>query len=510
MRPRRLARATLAGAALLLLVPAVALAHPLGNFTINHYAALRIGPSAVDLDVVIDQAEIPTFQERQRIDTNRDGTVDAAETEAERQTACGALARQLSLTVDGGAIPLEVTDAGLSFPAGAGGLSTMRLVCEYRAALPAPMSAATTVVFTDDSHAERVGWREIVAVGDRVQLGDVPSPAASRSARLTSYPADLLATPPDQATLTISAVPGGPPAAPFVAPDASSLEAGGATAAPATAGLTAAVPGGVGDELGKLLGARDLTPPIVALSLLLAAGLGALHAVSPGHGKTVMAAYLVGSRGTARHAIGLGLAVTVSHTLGIVVLAALTLFASDLVPPERLYPILGLASGITVVAIGGWLLLARWRALRAERAHRSAHAHAHGHDHDHDHADGGHSHGGRHHTHEPSGELRWRNLIALGLAGGLVPSASALILLLGAIALGRPLYGLVLAIAFGVGMALVLSGIGYLLVVAGGRLERWSLVDRLRPAAAVVPWATAVLVLGSGIFLTSQALHTTF
>ena len=508
MRPPRLARATLAGTALLLLVPAVALAHPLGNFTINHYAALRIGTTEVDLDVVIDQAEIPTFQERQRIDTNRDGTIDAAETEAERQTACGALANQLSLTVDGGAIALDVTDAGLSFPAGAGGLSTMRLVCEYRAALPAPMIAATTVVFTDASHAERVGWREIVAVGDRVELGDVPSPGASRSARLTAYPADLLATPPDQATLTISAVPGGPPAAPFAARDASSLEAGGATAAPGTAGLTAAVPGGVGDELGKLLGARDLTPPIVALSLLLAAGLGALHAVSPGHGKTVMAAYLVGSRGTARHAIGLGLAVTVSHTLGIVVLAALTLFASDLVPPERLYPILGLASGITVVAIGGWLLLARWRALRAERAHRSSHAHAHAHDHDH--APEGHSHGGRHHSHEASGELRWRNLIALGLAGGLVPSASALILLLGAIALGRPLYGLVLAIAFGVGMALVLSGIGYLLVVAGGRLERWSLVDRLRPAAAVVPWATAVLVLGSGIFLTSQALHTTF
>ena len=384
----------------------------------------------------------------------------------------------------------------------------MRLVCEYRAALSPSIDGAATVVFTDASHAERVGWREIVAVGDRVELGDVPSPAASRSARLTSYPADLLATPPDQSSLTISAVAGGTPAAPFVAPDAAPLDGG--AAAPATAGLAAAVPGGVGDELGKLLGARDLTPPVVALSLLLAAGLGALHAVSPGHGKTVMAAYLVGSRGSARHAVGLGLAVTVSHTLGIVVLASLTLFASDLVPPERLYPILGLASGVTVVGIGGWLLLARWRALRAERAHRSSLAHEHAHDHDHPHVPGGHSHGGRHHSHEPSGELRWRNLIALGLAGGLVPSASALILLLGAIAIGRPLYGLVLAIAFGVGMAVVLSGIGYLLVVAGGRVERWSLVDRLRPAAAVIPWATAVLVLGSGIFLTSQALHTTF
>ncbi len=516
MKARRVLRGALGAFALLLIVPAVTLAHPLGNFTINHYAALRIGTSRIDLDVVIDQAEIPTFQERQRIDRNRDGVVDAGETETERQAACGTLATQLALTVDGTAVPLEVSAAGLSFPTGAGGLATMRLVCELGAPLPVAMTKPMTIAFTDASHSERVGWREIVAIGDHVLVSDAPPLGASRSARLTSYPTDLLATPPDVRTLTIAATAGGPAAPEFAVPDARPLD--DATAAPVTPAAAAAVPGGVGEGLAGLIGTRDLTPPIVAISLLLAAGLGALHAVSPGHGKTVMAAYLVGTRGSARHAIALGLAVTASHTLGIVVLAALTLFAGDLVPPERLYPILGLASGITVVGIGGWLLLARLRALRAERAHRSAHVHGYDHGTEDHHAApmGEHRHGGMRHSHVTThGDLRgnqlsWRNLVALGLAGGLVPSASALILLLGAVALGRPLYGLVLAIAFGVGMAVVLGGIGYLLVVAGTRIERWSALERLRPVASLVPWATAAVVLGSGIFLTTQALHTTF
>ena len=120
------------------------------------------------------------------------------------------------------------------------------------------------------------------------------------------------------------------------------------------------MPGGItelGGELAGLFQADELTLPIVLLSMLAAAGLGVLHALSPGHGKTVMAAYLVGSRGTARQAIGLGLTVTVSHTLGVLALGALSLSAAAIIPPERLYPILGVVSGAIVVVIGGWLLL---------------------------------------------------------------------------------------------------------------------------------------------------------
>jgi ABC-type nickel/cobalt efflux system permease component RcnA len=198
--------------------------------------------------------------------------------------------------------------------------------------------------------------------------------------------------------------------------------------------------------MAALFQARELTLPVVLLSVLAAMALGAPHALSPGHGKTVMAAYLVGSRGTVRQAVGLGLTVTVSHTIGVLVLGGVSLSAAAVIPPERLYPILGLVSGAIVVAIGAWLVLGRIRAIRAERAadhshlHPHDHEHAHEHDHDHHEEDGWHSHGGLRHTHVPPRDrsLGWRGLFGLGLAGGMVPSVSALILLLGSIAAGRP------------------------------------------------------------------------
>src|SRR5439155_14765581 len=135
-RARRLAAlpaAALAAIGILALMVGPVFAHPLGNFTINHYADIRIEPARVDLDVVIDQAEIPTFTERQRIDTDGDGQVSGSEAEAERQVACDRLAPSLTLTADGRPLALTVQAVGLSFPPGAGGLSTMRLVCEYAA-----------------------------------------------------------------------------------------------------------------------------------------------------------------------------------------------------------------------------------------------------------------------------------------------------------------------------------------------------------------------------------------
>src|SRR3954451_2492917 len=159
------------------LLPALALAHPLGNFTINHFAALHVSARQIDLDVVIDRAEIPTFQERQKLDTDGDGAVNAAEQEQARQSACPVLADDLTLTADGGALALQTAAAGVSFPAGAGGLPTMRLVCEYVAPLPSSVGADARIAYTDNSFAERIGWREIVVNGD----------LAGVSNRLTSY-----------------------------------------------------------------------------------------------------------------------------------------------------------------------------------------------------------------------------------------------------------------------------------------------------------------------------------
>ncbi len=471
-------------------IPLVASAHPLGNFTINHYAGIRVAAHSVALDVVIDMAEIPTFQERQRIDADGDGTVSDAEASRERLAACERLAPELHLQVGGSRLRLRVDAAGLSFPAGAGGLRTMRLVCEYDAPIAGGTRSQQSLHFEDSSYAERIGWREIVVEGDGVKVNGEHA-ASSISHRLTRYPAELLSTPRDDRSIDLQVAAGGDQLAPARIPDAQPM---GQPARRTTPSLAASVPGGV--QLTALLGNGDLSVAAILLSLLLAAGLGALHALSPGHGKTVMAAYLVGSRGTARHAVVLGLIVTAAHTMGVVGLALVTLLASDFLPPERLYPILGLSSGAIVIGIGVYLLAARWRAVSSARRHRLDHAHGgdHGHEHHHEHA-------------LPAGTtLSWGALFSLGLAGGLVPSASALLLLLGAIAIGKPAYGLALAIAFGAGMAVVLSGIGILMVRASRLVERMPRLGGLWRFNPAIPWLTAVVVLGAGIYLTTQAL----
>jgi nickel/cobalt transporter (NicO) family protein len=519
---RRLGRAALLAIAVLVLVPAAAFAHPLGNFTINHFAGIRVGVDRIALDVVIDRAEIPAFQERQRIDTDGDGTVTPAEMEAERQVACQALATQLSLDAGGASLPLSVQDAGLSFPPGAGGLVTMRLVCEYEATLAAPVSDGTDISFADRSFAERIGWREIVLEGDGVKLAGVqaPSDRGGVSQRLTLYPTNLLTQPLDMRSASVIAAPGGGSLPAWTAPDASPLVTGATTAGSGLLPTSplAAVPGGVAPELAGIIDAGGLEPGVLLVSLLLAVGLGAVHALSPGHGKTIMAAYLVGTRGTARHALGLGLTVTVSHTLGVLALAGVTLLAADLLPPDRLYPILGVASGGLVVVIGGSLLWSRLQAVVADRrrgrahdlahAHGAAHAHADEHQHERERAHDHDREHGHSHAPEPGTAISWRSLFALGLSGGLVPSASALILLLGSISAGRIGYGIVLVVAFGLGMAIVLGGVGLALVRASrlvNRLpRRWSF-GRL---AGAVQLATAGLVVILGLVLTSQALTT--
>ena len=503
---RRLPLAALAALAAAGLLAAPASAHPLGNFTINHYAEIRVGERLVQLDVVIDMAEIPAFTEQQRLDANHDGTVSSDELATARQPSCLALAPSLALTVDGRPMAMQLRAAGLQLLPGAGGLKTLRTVCELDAVLESPVEGAVTLTFEDRSYPDRIGWREIVVSGDGTTVAAPGTESTSRSARLTHYPTDLLAQPLDERSATISTRPGGPVLPPLVPPDAQAL---GASTNP-VAGVAGAVPGGVGNELASLIGTEDLSFIAIVISMLIAAGLGAIHAISPGHGKTVMAAYLVGTQGTARHAVVLGLTVTASHTLGVVGLALLTLVAGDLLPPERLYPVLGLASGLIVVALGTWLLVQRVRGLRARAAHRTARAHGADHAHDDGHASdpGLHRHGGVEHRHapEPGTTLSWRSLFALGFAGGLVPSASALILLLGAISAGRPAYGLALAIAFGLGMAVVLSGIGLLVVRAGRLLDHAPSLGRLVRFAPAVPWISATAVMAAGIFLTSQAL----
>ena len=264
------------------------------------------------------------------------------------------------------------------------------------------------------------------------------------------------------------------------------------------------------------------------LSFLSAVALGAGHALTPGHGKTLMAAYLVGTRGTPLHAVGLALSVSLSHTVGILILAALVVGASDVLPPDVVVGWAPLVAAVSIVA-DRWLDALRRAPAPAIRRRATAvgsHAHDdHGHEHEHDadprgdkdtgHETGSdhdhgleHRHGGSTHSHAPvpGSTITWRSLFALGLVGGLIPSTSALLILLGSIAAGRPGFGFVLVVAFGLGMAAVMGGIGLAVVVARSRLDRVPNGGGLGRVREAVPLVASVLVFGLGIYLTAQAL----
>ena len=553
-RARRLAAATV-GLVAALLLPALVAAHPLGNFTINHYAGVRVEPDRILLDVVIDQAEIPTFQARLALDSDGDGELSDTEIEAGRRVTCDQLAASLDLRVDDVPQALALTEAGLFFPPGVAGLSTMRSVCGFEAVLAVPLKTGSKVNFADRSFGERLGWREIVVQGSGVALATTsdegPLRTSSPSNRLTLYPTNLLSQALADTDVAMLATLGGPTLPALDIPDATTLAASGAVAAPNGAtspvgegGSTdvkvsvtsapnsaAVVPGGVGaGELPSIFRSADLTPLVLLVSVLTAAALGAGHALTPGHGKTLMAAYLVGTRGTPVHAAGLGLSVALSHTLGILALAALVVGAQGVLPPDLVVRIAPVVAAVSIVAIGGWMLLGEARRRSARRLARDAnpdHGHSHGpaleHDHDegHEHADGhehgaaeAHDHAGEHghgihrHSHHPApgSTLSWRSLFVLGLAGGLIPSASALLILLGSIAAGRPAFGFVLVVAFGLGMAMVMGGIGFALVVARGRLDRVDTSTWLGRASGYLPLVASFLVLGFGLYLTIQAV----
>jgi nickel/cobalt transporter (NicO) family protein len=470
---------------------APAAAHPLGNFTVNSYSGLRVGPDRLVVDYVLDMAEIPTFQARQGIDGDRDGEVSDAEAVGWRDRECPRLAGGLRAAVDGRPLSLGVTTAAVAFPPGVGGLRTLRLECALAAPLPTGRGRHD-LAYTDGNQAGRVGWREITATGDGATLEAADVPTRSASGRLTAYPEDQLRSPLDQRTAAVRFRPGGPRAG-----DTGEAVTGGQAAARrgvdrATAAFTA------------LVAERRLSPGFGLLALALAVVLGAAHALAPGHGKTVMAAYLVGLRGSLRQAATIGATVTVTHTAGVLLLG-LVLSASLAVASERVYPWLGLASGLLLAGVGLTL------AARALTSHRHPHAHPAGHGgHSHDHSGHGHPHDG--HGRGPGGgwggrPLGRRGLVALGLAGGLVPSPSAVVVLLGGIALGHAWFGVALVLAYGLGMAAMLTGVGLLLAHLRTRVDRRLAIPAaslLARAGRLLPVATASVIVVVGLALAAQ------
>lgn len=488
----RVAVAGLAIGAVLLAVPSRAAAHPLGNVSVNRYLALVVGVDAVAVDLVVDAAEIPTLEATRRIDREGDGVLGPAELDAARANECDAALSRVSISIGGEPVRLSLVAAGLTLRPGSGGLATLRTVCELRGA-PASPIAGPTEVLAAHAAAGTAGWREIVIRGDGVTVDD-PAAGVDHSLRLTSYPIDPLAPPMSEGSLVAIVRPGGPAHSPLTVDDAWPLDGGEPRGTLESPGVAAAPRPGA--EPAWAVDPRQLTPAVAALGILLAALSGAGHALAPGHGKTLMAAFLIGARGRPRDAVALGLAVTASHTIGVVALGGLVLLAGRALPADRVLPVLSVGSGLLVAGIGAWLLVGCIRRSRAGGGHDHDHSHEHPHGHGH-----AHPHGA-----EPSAISR-RSVLVIGLAGGMVPSTAALVLLLGAVAAGQPAFGIALALAFGAGMASVLVVLGMVVVRGRDRLAgvtaRVPVVGRL---TAVLPWGAAVVVLSGGLLLALRAI----
>jgi nickel/cobalt transporter (NicO) family protein len=479
---RRRARLPIAAAVvlpMLLAAPGTAHAHPLGNFTINVYSGLRVQPHRVFVDYVVDMAEIPGFQARQQVDANGDGRVTPEEVAPYRRAECSRLAGGTELTVDGASVGLRPVTSGLRFAVGVGRLPTLRLNCVFEgdiSGVVASGSGERTIAYTDRNYAERVGWHEVAAIGDGTTLAASGVPAQSVSERLTRYPKALQSAPLDVREATLRATPGGPAAGfPSGGPDAGAKEA-------------AAERRGAGSNTGfaSLITKGELSAWAIVVSLLLSVAFGAMHALSPGHGKTLMAAYLVGAGGRARQAVVVGGAVALMHTASVLGLGVLILSLERTFSPDRIYPWLGLASGLVAIALGAVLLVQRlgvWGDAR--RANAPEHGHGEG-------VDQGHVHGPGEHAHVAASApvLSRRGLTALAVAGGLLPSPTAVLVLLSAVSFGRVAFGLSLIAGFSLGLASALIVVGLVTLrardVVSNRLS--SNLGRLLPvlSAAVV------------------------
>ncbi|EST35802.1 hypothetical protein N566_17265 [Streptomycetaceae bacterium MP113-05] len=539
----RLLGAVLALGAVLITVAPAAQAHPLGNFTVNHYHGFRLHPDRIDDFLAVDSAEIAAAQEKTRVDSNGDHRVTGGERAVYARDRCAARAAAVTVAVSGSPLDWTVRTSTFRYQRGEAGLRTSRLECRLTA--PAELSGPADIRVQDRYDAERLGWHEMTASGQGVRIEDSPLAEVSTTRALREYPDSLLSEPLDQRRASFRTEPGKGTGTgtPFALPEVPG-------AGPITAALEE-----VRQVFHRLVGARELTLPVGLLALVLALVLGASHAALPGHGKTIMAAYLAGRRGRVRDAVTVGATVTVTHTAGVLILGLVLPLATS-VAGETVLGWLGLASGLLVTMIGCVLLRGALRGDRQGRGHGHHHHHGHGH-HTHHHGQDHHHHG-HHHTHRPAGGLlprrrnapprdvtpsgqsagvavlteipeaparpsphtpttvppgtTGRSLVGLGIAGGLVPSPSALVVLLGAAALGRTPFGVLLVLGYGAGMAATLTAAGILLVRLRDRLgptarRRWAGKEgTLRRLSRLGPVLTSALILAVGLGLTARAL----
>jgi nickel/cobalt transporter (NicO) family protein len=475
-------------------------AHPMGNFSVSHFTKFDIHKKSVNITYVLDLAEIPTYQLLRNWNLDPSADVKIPQETLPKQAA--EWIKQLAFTSNGATLTPKQGSTTIKFSEGAGGMKVSRIETQLTLDhVPGSLN------FEDRNYPDRAGWKEIVITStDGTPIIQASQTSADRSKALTEYPADPTLTPPqdlraslewhvDAPVIVTKIVPIEQPAPPPIV----------------VAPKPKPVPGEVtrGDYLSRMLSQHDIPFNIMLIGIAVAFAFGALHAKSPGHGKTMVAAYLVGSRGTMKQAAFLGAMVTLTHTISVFILGLVTLAFAKYLAPEKLVTWLGVASGIAIILIGASLFYKRLRSLQRAKAHHHHH-HDHSHTHDHAHAHGlphthDHNHGPHTHTHVPEGEVTLKSLIALGASGGMVPCPSALVLLLISISLGHVGLGLLLLVSFSLGLAGVLMAIGMLVIYA----KQW-LPDPVKtsqhPMFRLIPVLSAFVIVCIGLVMTSVSL----
>ena len=507
-------------------------AHPMGNFSINHYSKLNVGQKSVQIRYVIDMAEIPTFQEMREFNLQPDPA--SPEVDSYLTAQADKLASGLSLQLDGQPVRLASYSRHVQFAEGAGGLSTMKIEFVLQGDID-PSAAPRSLLWADHNFPDRAGWKEVVVVADGVHILNTSASAMDRSGELTNYSTDAIASPPQDLTADVTFQSFYEPG-----PLTGSLPKGGKADSRSSApAATAPAPSPIRNttSIATIVEVAPLPAPVPAQNTprnrftqlisnqgdlgfwvllsagLIAAGLGALHALEPGHGKTILAAYLVGSRGTAAHAGLLGLVVTTSHMAGVYLLGIATLYASRYVVPDQLYPWLGVISGLSVAAIGIVVFLRHWTGESGD------HSHASGENHSHWFSSRTKTTGSAEASTKRGRPLSLRELYILGITGGIVPCPAALVVLLSAFSLHRIGFGLFLITAFSAGLAFVLVMAGLVVVYAKRaisarlRLENRRLENRMVRNLPLLSSAF-MIAMGIGLVLSSgvspgvwQAFH---
>jgi len=422
-------------------------AHPLGNFTINHLVVVHPQSGRLRLHYVLDIAEIPSFQIMRS-----DGDWTPARKRAWIQEEVARVPAGLAIRANGTALTLKLQRATATTRPGAGGLPTLYWTADYIAAVP---PGRQRIAIVDDVYADRrIGWKDILLPG----LVD-PTNA------LRTYPSALVGSPRrnDRAWFD--------------------LRGDGRIAHVAVAGASARDWGVASmvrsSALSELFSRGNQTPLLVALTILTAFGLGALHGLEPGHGKALLAFTLVGARATLKQALILAGALTFAHTIAVLLLGLALFFAAGFAS-ESIFSWITLLSGAAVAVIGARSLAASWHAMAPHG--RNAH-------HEHAHVVPGNS------------PLRFGSAVVAAAGGGIAPCPAAIVVLLTALHLHRIGYGLLLIVVFSLGLASILAGLGLAVVHGAAWLQRRSSFAAL---TRVAPFITASVISLIGATMVAQ------